>query len=163
MLPGWRAPLNFAPLFVSTISTLHAPVINTPHTFETAVTTNIPTTLTPTIITTMQIGDGSSAEWRSLTSAPSAACSNYPFTNTTYFLCDWSGVSSIATVSSSDFAYTGTYTTWLPDAAGETTTMTGYVYYNNGSSDILYSTHSSTIIAATARTQRVRLLGQSGE
>jgi hypothetical protein len=41
--------------------------------------------------------------------------------------------------------------------------MTGYIYYNNGISDILYSLSNPTISAATAATQRIRVLGQSGE
>lgn len=124
-------------------------------------TPNKTTSIIPTIIPTMLIGDGSAAEWRSLSSSPIEECSNYPFTLATDALCDWSGVSSIATLSSSDFAYTGTYTTWLPDT--DTTTIGGYIYYNNGTSDVLYDMASPPIAAATAASQRVRVLGQSGE
>lgn len=109
----------------------------------------------------MQIGDGSMAEWRSLTSSPIANCSNYPLTLTTDTLCDWSNVSSIATTSVSGFAYTGTYTTWLPDAPSELTTMTGYIYYKYGATDVLYGLPTSSIPAATTASQRVRILGQS--
>lgn len=141
---------------------MDAPIVNTPHTFETQITGTHPT-ITPTIITTMQIGDGSMAEWRSLSSDPTAECSNYPMTLTMNPLCDWSGVSVIATSSVSGFAYTGTYTTWLPSAATDMTTMTGYIYYHNGVTDILYSLSNTPIDAATAATQRIRVLGQSGE
>jgi hypothetical protein len=163
-LPGWKTAIIFDPLFTATISSADTPIANTPHTFETTVTKNDPTTMiTPTIIATMRIGDGATAEWRSLSSSPAAICSNYPLTITANHLCDWSSASVIATRSAIPFAYTGTYTTWLPDAPGETTTMTGYIYYNNGISDILYSLSNPTISAATAATQRIRVLGQSGE
>jgi hypothetical protein len=125
------------------------------------VSTHKTTTIIPTIITTMLIGDGSAAEWRSLSSSPIEECSNYPFTLTTDPLCDWPGVSSISTISVSDFAYTGTYIRWVSNT--DTTTLGGYIYYNNGASDILYSMASPPIAAATAASQRVRVLGQSGE
>ncbi len=109
----------------------------------------------------MQIGDGSSAEWRSLSSSPITVCSNYPLTLTINTLCDWSGVSVIATNSASDFAYTGTYTTWLPSAVTETTTMTGYIYYTTLGKDILYSNTMTPITAANTATQRMKVMGQS--
>lgn len=86
----WKAPLVFDPLFTASVSSLDAPVVNTPHTFQTDVTPDGTTTITPTVITTMQIGDGSAAEWRSLSSSPAAICSNYPLTLTLDPLCDWS-------------------------------------------------------------------------
>jgi hypothetical protein len=157
----WRIPLSFTPLFTAAVATADTPIVNTPHTFETDVSTHKTTTIIPTIITTMLIGDGSAAEWRSLSSSPTQVCSNYPFTLTTDPLCDWSGVSSIATPSVSDFAYTGTYIRWV--SSTDTTTLGGYIYYNNGVSDILYSMTNNSIAAATAASQRVRVLGQSGE
>jgi hypothetical protein len=163
-LAWWRVPLTFVPLFVASIDAgSTAPIINTPHIFQTNMTKNGTTTITPTVITTMQIGDGSIAEWRSLTSSPLAVCSNYPLTISMSPLCDWSGVSSIVTSSVSSFGYTGTYTTWLPDATGESTTMTGYIYYNNGISDILYVTDSNITDAASPASQRITILGQSWE
>jgi hypothetical protein len=162
-LPGWKTPLDFVALFTATVSTPDAPIVNTPHTFEIGVVKNGTTIIIPTIITTMQIGDGSDAEWRSLSSVPIAKCSNYPFTIATDPICDWSNISSIATISATPFTSTGTYTTWLPDAPSEPTTMTGYIYYRNGTSDVLYMTQVGNIAAATARTERVKVLGQSGE
>ncbi len=162
-LPIWRVPLDFVPLFASSVSSSDPPIINTPNTFEMSVVQNSTTVIIPTIITTMQIGDGSDAEWRSLGSTPTAKCSNYPFTIATDPICDWSNISSIATISATPFTSTGTYTTWLPDAPSEPTTMTGYIYYRNGTSDVLYMTQVGNIAAATARTERVKVLGQSGE
>ena len=112
----WKTALSFAPLFTAGV-TSGTPIVNTPHTFQTIVVTNRTTSITPTIITTMQIGDGSIAEWRSLTSSPVALCTNYNFSIATDPICAWDGISSIATASDTDFTYTGTYTTWLPDAA----------------------------------------------
>ena len=144
----WKTALSFAPLFTAGVAS-GTPIVNTPHTFQTIVVTNRTTSITPTIITTMQIGDGTSAEWRSLSSSPVAICSNYPLTLSTNTLCDWSGVSVIATNSASDFAYTGTYVTWLPSATTDTTTMTGYVYYTTLGRDILYPTNSQILAPAT--------------
>ncbi len=162
-LPIWRVPLDFVPLFTSSISSTDPPIVNTPHTFEMNIVRNGSTAIVPTLITTMQIWDGSSAEWRSLSSAPAAKCSNYPFTLATDPICDWNNLSSIATISSTPFVSTGTYTTWLASPVSEATTMTGYIYYSNGLSDILYITNIGSIPPATERTQRIRVLGQSGE
>lgn len=136
-------------------------VVNTPYTFATTITKNdIATTITPTIITTLQIGDGSSAEWRDLSSAPPAfRCANYPTSIATDPLCDWSSVSSIATLSVSDFSFTGTYTTWL--SSTDTTDIETYIYYRNSGIDILYNSNVSATVAATAASQRIRILGQS--
>ena len=88
---------------------------------------------------------------------------NYPLTATLDDLCDWDMVSTIATVSGSDFVYTGTYTSPLREPLLEPTILTSMIYYTFGSKEILYQTASSSIGAPMAQTERVHILGQSGE
>lgn len=38
--PLWKTALSFTPLFTATVSSADAPIVNTPHTFETTVTPN---------------------------------------------------------------------------------------------------------------------------
>jgi hypothetical protein len=114
----------------------------------------------------MQIGDGSMAEWRSLSLRSTPDCTKEPM-SFGIDICDWGSVadplSVIATSSVSGFAYTGTYTGIIPAPPSESTTIENYIYYNDGTSDILYSLSNPDIDAATAATQRIRVLGQSGE
>lgn len=160
-LPGWRSPLSFVPMYEALVDASDPIVVNTPYTFATTITKNdTATTITPTIITTLQIGDGSSAEWRDLSSAPPVfQCANYPTSIATDPLCDWSSVSSIATLSVSDFSFTGTYTNWL--SSTDTTGIETYIYYRNSGIDILYNSNASNTLSATAASQRMRILGQS--
>lgn len=68
-------------------------------------------------------------------------------------------VSVIATKTASNFAFTGTYTSWSTSA--ESTAIQNYIYYKNGATEILYPTSSTTANAATTRSPRITVLGQS--
>ncbi len=161
-LPAWKSTLIFSPMYAASVMSSGTPVVNTPHTFVTTVTKNDTTsTLIPTVITTLRVGTLAIDQWKSLTSMPAQICANYPSTMASDNLCDWGGVSSIATSSASDFVFTGTYTTL--SAIPEATDIKNYIYYRIGVIDILYETNPATIANATITSERVRVLGQSGE
>ncbi len=96
-------------------------------------------------------------------STPIAECANYPFTIATSGLCDWRGVSSIATRTAFDYTYTGTYTNWVANPPLQSTQLKTYIYYNSGGTDVLYGVPDSTLPMATAVRERMHVLGQSGE
>lgn len=96
-------------------------------------------------------------------STPSAECVNYPFNIVFNSLCDWNGVSSIATRTGFDYTYTGTYTNWVVNPPLQSSQLKMYIYYNLSGNDILYSVPDSTIPISTAVNQRIHVLGQSGE
>jgi hypothetical protein len=96
-------------------------------------------------------------------STPTAECVNYPFTIAINSLCDWSSVSSIATRTAFDHTYTGTYTNWVANPPLQSSQLKTYIYYNLSGIDILYGVPDSTIPIATAVTQRIHVIGQSGE
>ena len=163
-LGSWKSPLIFAPIYTASTTILWSPTVNRGTQFDTRVTKNDPsTTLTPTVISTLRVGTTSSSKWWNLSSTPAARCVNYPLTATLDDLCDWDMVSTIATVSGSDFVYTGTYTSPLREPLLEPTILTSMIYYTLGSKEILYQTASSSIGSPTTQTERVHILGQSGE
>lgn len=155
--------LIFTPIYSANINTL-APILGTPHTFNATVTKNdVTTVITPTIITTLQIGAGLFSTWESISSLPVETCTHITFPINT--LCDWSGIwlSSIATSSNSNFVFTGTYTSILPTPPLETTSLKSYIHYTMSGNDVLYKTQDITIAAGTIVKQRVRIFGQSSK
>jgi hypothetical protein len=155
-------PLTFDPPYTATITSLR-PVIGAVNTFSGVVTGNI-AGINPTIISTLQIEDGSKAEWKNLGSTPPATCTNIPsdYSSPIPPLCDWSGVSSIATMTASDFTFTGTYHKLIPTPPQEKTTVKTYIYYKTADNkDILYNSQSSTLDESVNSTARVTILGGS--
>jgi hypothetical protein len=84
-------------------------------------------------------------------------------THPTENLCDWDFVSSIATQTGSNFDFLATYTGRVPTPPLESTTLKTYVYYNNGSIDILYPLPDTTINPPLTATERMRVFGQISE
>jgi hypothetical protein len=162
-----NSPLSFIPLFTASTSSTAVPIIGVTNTFSSIVTKNDPSTIiTPYIISTLVIGDGTNAEWRTLSSNPIAQCSHEPYTSLTHpidNLCDWNFVSSIATQTGSDFDFLATYTGRVPTPPLESTILKTYVYYNNGSIDILYPLPDTTINPPLTATERMRVFGQISE
>ncbi len=157
-----NADLVFDPLYTASTSTA-TPIIGVPNTFTTTVVKNdAASTIIPNIISTMLIGDGSNAEWRTLSSTPAAQCIHDPFTPITHPLCDWDGVSSIATQTGSDFTFLATYTGLIPTPPLESTELKTYIHYNNGT-DILYKLPDTIIAPPTVATQRMRVFGQTSD
>lgn len=113
------------------------------------------------MVSTLKIGGGTNAEWRTLSGDPVEVCANYPATSSIIDLCEWNDitVSIIATESSASFGFTGTYTGLYVDPPLENTHIDSYVYYNNGTNDIFYKSTSSNIGTATAPSERVKILG----
>lgn len=165
-IPLPKPPIEFSPLYTATItSPMIPPVISTPYPFETIITGSHPT-ITPTIISTLLIGDGSKSIWKDLTSDPTLICANwFPTTPPiTPDLCDWLGnrISTIATQTTSNFTFTGTYIGDIANPDLEGSTINTYIYYHTGTNDILYRGSPELILApATRPLQRLRLLGQS--
>jgi hypothetical protein len=156
-------PLTFEPPFTATVISA-PPIIGQVTTFSGIVTGNI-ANITPTIISTFQIGDGIKAEWRSLGSIPTATCTNIPsnYSSPISSLCDWSGVSSIATMTGSDFSFTGKYmmNMWYT-ATPENTSVKTYIYYKTpDNKDILYNSQSNTLAESIISNARVTILGGS--
>lgn len=163
-IPFSQIPIIFTPLFTASTTSPDTPIAGTPNTFKTAVIRNSVTSIVPTIITTLRIGSGSSiSEWKSLTSIPMEICTRYPRTAGTNNLCDWTNgdISIIATSKNTDFVFTGTYTTGALFTLLEPTTIGTYIYYNNGSTDILYPLPDKIINDPTLTSPRLRVLGQA--
>jgi hypothetical protein len=128
----------FDPLYGITVSS-GVPTIAVPNTFNVTVTKNdIASTIIPNIVSTLVINDGISAEWRSLSSVPGAICAHEVATAVSDPLCDWTDVSSIATLVDNDFTFNSTYTARIPNPPLETSYVDTYVQYMNGPITILY-------------------------
>jgi hypothetical protein len=161
----WSSVPIFDPPYTATVTSL-PPVINQINTFSGVVTGAISGT-TPTIISTLQIGDGTKAEWHSLGSIPTATCTNIPsnYSSPISSLCDWSWVSSIATPTGSDFTFTGTYHSIIPNPPQEKTIVKTYIYYTIGTGEnektVLYNSQSGTLDESVNSTARVTILGGS--
>ncbi len=158
------AILDFtAPYTAST--TTGTPIIGVPNTFTTTVVKHdITSTIAPTIISTLLIGDGSNAEWRTLSSIPVAACVREPFATVTNTLCDWSGISSIiATQTGSDYPFFATYTGKIPSPPLESTDLNTYIYYKIGTNDILYKMWGTSIAPPIVTSNRLRVFGQTSD
>ncbi len=157
--------LNFLPLFTASTSSPNPPIVWVPNLFLTTVTQYSPTAIVPTILATLKIWTGDSADWRTLSSSPVAICTNYPLDAGSNNLCDWndSYVSSIATSTGTSFTFTGTYTTWALFTVSEPTVLKNYIYYQSGGTEILYSMPPKIIRDATLGIERIRVFGQSSE
>lgn len=162
-----NVPLIFVPLFTASTSSA-TPIIGVANTFSSLVTENgLPTLITPYIISTLLIGDGSNSEWRTLSSSPVAQCTHEPSRSITRpqdDLCEWeSRLSSIATQTGSDFSFLATYTAIAPTPSLESTTLQTYIYYKTGTTDILYQLPDTGVVAPITATQRMRVFGQISE
>lgn len=163
-IPLPKPPIEFSPIYIANITPpIAPPVIGTPYSFETIITGSHPS-ITPTVINTLLIGDGSKSIWKDLISDPTLICTNWSPSIPSNTLCDWLGnrISTIATQTASNFIFTGSYVGDIANPDLEGSTINTYIYYHTGTKDILY--RSSPVLALDAATrplQRLRLLGQS--
>ena len=157
---AWKAPLDFAPWYTTTLSAIAPIVVWSPVEFTTgyAHTTSAPTPTQPRAIYSLLIGGGSYASLQSFMSPSTISCAKY---SGSFGMgeCSWMSLPDTAIISTDALSFSGVYS-GLYDPPPETVSYESYIRYMIWGVTVLYPSSAGSLGTSVAWAVKMKVLGQ---